>query len=455
MTKFAIFTAACLLFLNIPFVASLRKLSTELTSIHFIGDLHADVECAKQWVEKTNLVNITSSPFEWLGNPDTDALVFLGDYVDKGSASASVLKFVRELQETFPENVVTILGNHDFFLILDTALSFSETNPHPLGHPFYDYAYSFMHPEEYIESEWTPDRDDDEELLGEILSSLSYIYDRGMEGKVHMCAPNCGKDQVDLFQTVPPFDQNVTLRERAVERLTDWRKEYAQGLFDSGMLAWMTKQPVVGIVGDAFIVHGGLSTRVMHYLESVALKNSASVVDTVDASTNIPFQNFFEDQLGKADGANQIEARLTGGYVFELLLDSVQHRGYFDQTNGCSDVNYVLNALDAGLNRIVVGHTPHDYALELCGGKLLASDSSLSRSFRAHGNMYCPLRDSLSEYRGSGTCRQTQEEFCEGSISRITRESADDEWPQTMERFKIHELTSLTALNADETIEEL
>jgi Calcineurin-like phosphoesterase. len=82
---------------------SLRKLSQDLTSIHFIGDLHADVSCARQWVEKTNLVNLTTTPFEWLGDPHADALVFLGDYVDKGSTSASVLKFVRELQETFPE----------------------------------------------------------------------------------------------------------------------------------------------------------------------------------------------------------------------------------------------------------------------------------------------------------------------------------------------------------------
>ena len=306
-------TSTLLILTNLPLVASLRKLSTNLTSIHFIGDLHADVGCAKQWVEKTNLVNLTSTPYQWLGNPDTDALVFLGDYVDKGSASSFVLKFVRELQETFPENVVTMLGNHDYFLILDTALSFSKTNPHPLGHPFYDYAYSFMHPEEYIESGWSPNREDDEELLGEILSALSYIYDRRLEGKMHMCAPYCADDQVDMFEQVPPFDTNVTLRERAVERLTTWREEYAQGLFDSGLLKWMTNQPLVAIVGDALVVHGGVSDRLMNYLEKLAKQNSISVADAVHSATNVPFTAFFQEQLAKVDGANKIEERLTGG----------------------------------------------------------------------------------------------------------------------------------------------
>ena len=69
------------------------------------------------------------------------------------------------------------------------------------------------HPVEYIESDWTPDReDDDEEILGEIISALSWIYDQNLEWDMHLCAPNCGEKQVDLFQKVPPFDKNVTQR---------------------------------------------------------------------------------------------------------------------------------------------------------------------------------------------------------------------------------------------------
>jgi predicted MPP superfamily phosphohydrolase len=400
-------------------------------------------------------VNLTTTPYEWLGNPNTDALVFLGDYVDKGSASASVLKFVRALQETFPNNVVTMLGNHDFFLILDTALSFSKSNPHPLGHPFYDYAYSFMHPEEYIESEWIVDRSDDEELLGEILLGLSYIYDRNMQGSVHLCAPNCTHGQQDLFERVPPFDRNVTLKERAVERLNLWRQEYARGLYESGLLQWMTKQPLVAIVGDALVVHGGVSDRVIDYVEAVARQQGMNVTDAIHGMTNMAFHRFFQQEFQKVNGANQIQARLTGGYVLEIIMDMVQHRGYFDRNRGCSEVDDVLGKLDAGLNRVVVGHTPHDYALELCNGKLLASDSSLSRSFRAHGNMYCPLRKSLVEEYGGGsrTCSKVHKEQCEGSISRITRASAKDAWPTSMQRFQFHELHGISStIKKDETV---
>jgi hypothetical protein len=247
----------------------------------------------------------------------------------------------------------------------------------------------------------------------------------------------------------------VTLRERAVDRLDTWRKEYAQGLFESGILEWMTNQPVVAIVADALVVHGGVSDRVLNYLESVSETYGVAIADSVHATINVPFQKFFKEELGKVQGANQIETRLTGNYALELIMDVVQFRGYFDQSKGCDEVNHVLTTLDEGLNRVVVGHTPHDYALELCGGKLLASDSSLSRSFRAHGNMYCPLRDSLDDYRTGRTCEKKYTKVCEGSISKMTRNSAQDPWPTNMERFMFHELIGNDEESADRSHEEL
>ena len=298
-----------------------------------------------------------------------------------------------------------------------------------------------MHPEEYIESEWSPDREDDEELLGAILSGLSYIYDRNLQGSMHMCAPHCGGDQVDLFQKVPPFKDDKVLRGKAVERLNTWRKEYAQGMFDSGLLKWLSSQPIAAIVGDALVVHGGVSSVVIDYLEGVAARNSMTVADAFNVNTNVIFNDFFQEELGKVNGGNQIEARLKGdNYPLELIMELVQHRGYFDRQKGCLEVDHVIRKLNSGLSRIVVGHTPHDYVMELCGGRLLASDSSLSRSFRAHGNMYCPLRDSLDIYRGSGTCHKVTKDVCEGSISKLTRPTPDHAWPTNTEIYKFHEL---------------
>lgn len=41
-------------------------------------------------------------------------LIFLGDYVDKGTDSVKTLKHIKSLKEDSPQNVITLLGNHDF-----------------------------------------------------------------------------------------------------------------------------------------------------------------------------------------------------------------------------------------------------------------------------------------------------------------------------------------------------
>ena len=50
-------------------------------AVYVIGDLHGDVECARHWVNKTNLV----SGKKWVD--PSSSLVFLGDYIDKGPTS--------------------------------------------------------------------------------------------------------------------------------------------------------------------------------------------------------------------------------------------------------------------------------------------------------------------------------------------------------------------------------
>ncbi|WP_068108504.1 metallophosphoesterase family protein [Tropicimonas marinistellae] len=44
-------------------------------------------------------------------------LVFLGDYIDRGSDSAGVLHRLRSLQQTNPESVFCLLGNHDRMML--------------------------------------------------------------------------------------------------------------------------------------------------------------------------------------------------------------------------------------------------------------------------------------------------------------------------------------------------
>ena len=62
---------------------------------------------------------------------------------------------------------------------------------------------------------------------------------------------------------------------------------------------------------------------------------------------------------------------------------------------------------------IVVGHTPGDESRIECGGKLIASDSSLSRYFDRSGNRYCPTTGGVV-----GECALPLGE-CRGSITRV------------------------------------
>ena len=100
-----------------------------------------------------------------------------------------------------------------------------------------------------------------------------------------------------------------------------------------------------------------------------------------------------------------------------------------------------------GVARVAVGHTPGEDARELCGGKLLAIDSSLSRPFRAFGNLYCPVPSSsgpttswvrggaetVSKQTSSASnsgCDALFEDRCEGSIAKLERASLSEQWPR-------------------------
>ncbi len=65
------------------------------------GDIHGDLDA---------LLRIQSQlpPLD-----EDDTLVFLGDYLDRGPASAEVISLLRQLPERTPARVVTLRGNHE------------------------------------------------------------------------------------------------------------------------------------------------------------------------------------------------------------------------------------------------------------------------------------------------------------------------------------------------------
>jgi diadenosine tetraphosphatase ApaH/serine/threonine PP2A family protein phosphatase len=75
-----------------------------------IGDLHGDLESLIQILQESNFLQRMKKA------PDA-ALIFLGDYGDRGQYSAEVYYTVLKLKLNYPEQVVLMRGNHEYFWV--------------------------------------------------------------------------------------------------------------------------------------------------------------------------------------------------------------------------------------------------------------------------------------------------------------------------------------------------
>lgn len=74
-------------------------------SLVFVGDTHGDLEASeKVWDHFKDKVEDKQT-----------YLVFLGDYVDRGSQSKENIDFLLDKKENHPKGVVLLLGNHDAY----------------------------------------------------------------------------------------------------------------------------------------------------------------------------------------------------------------------------------------------------------------------------------------------------------------------------------------------------
>lgn len=92
-----------------------------MVKIYAISDIHGYLD---EFIEALNKIDLSDKH---------SRLILLGDYIDNGPQSFEVLSKIIELEKIFPEQIVTLLGNHEewFYdwLILDkpTASAFPET----------------------------------------------------------------------------------------------------------------------------------------------------------------------------------------------------------------------------------------------------------------------------------------------------------------------------------------
>ncbi len=70
-----------------------------------VGDLHGDIQTLNQIMTRINNENFLDNP--------RNKLVFLGDYVDRGSGSIEVLCNLCELKIRHPDSVILMRGNHE------------------------------------------------------------------------------------------------------------------------------------------------------------------------------------------------------------------------------------------------------------------------------------------------------------------------------------------------------
>lgn len=64
-----------------------------------VGDIHGDYESFNKIIE--------------LFNPDRDAIIFLGDYADRGDMGIEVIEEINELIENYGERIIALKGNHE------------------------------------------------------------------------------------------------------------------------------------------------------------------------------------------------------------------------------------------------------------------------------------------------------------------------------------------------------
>lgn len=100
-----------------------------------VGDIHGCYNELKKLME--NLIS------EEIYNPETDRLIFLGDYIDRGDNPRKVVKYVRDLQEKYSD-VICLMGNHEDMMIqyysgnLDSGWTWNGNQPTLKSYEGYD-----------------------------------------------------------------------------------------------------------------------------------------------------------------------------------------------------------------------------------------------------------------------------------------------------------------------------
>ncbi len=90
-----------------------------------IGDVHGDMESLRAIMRDINHQRFLSYP--------NNKMIFLGDYIDRGSNSAGVLRTIFYLKREYPNSVILLCGNHE---AIDRYYCATHTFPDELSRRF-------------------------------------------------------------------------------------------------------------------------------------------------------------------------------------------------------------------------------------------------------------------------------------------------------------------------------
>jgi len=398
MMKLIVLTSCLwlLLLLSRDVISSSSSSNTSLNSTFIIGDLHGDVACAKYWVERTGLVKESSDG--WTFTDPTCMLVFMGDYVDKGPTSRQTLDYVKMLNEEFPKNVVTLLGNHELELLLDAK---ETTRDDWSGYGYHNLVYASVHPAEYLNYLLPSEYDESDHVVVDALYNAALnVYGNNQYHSVSMIPDRKNSNSI-VHHVQPPSIQPLVSK-----RLELYQQRYLENFQSTLPLgSWLQSRPILFLTRDGtLLVHGGIP---MH-LAKRFLSRGQEDVEAV---------NFEWMQQAKGEHLNSFMAETElGQAIYTMLTYRGNHQGDNPQSS-CKLLQKTLSSMK-GIKRLGVGHTPDDSVRIECNGIFAALDSSLGRWIRATGNQYCRGDTTYASSNGRFVCHKI-DSYCQGQIVRI------------------------------------
>jgi Calcineurin-like phosphoesterase len=410
--------------------------------IYVIGDLHGDAECAKQWVHRTQLIHPTTR--EWINT--SSHLIFLGDYVDKGIHSRQTIEYVKQLTDSYPQQVTALLGNHEIELLRDRSESVWGSTQRGDHIGYHQLPYATVHPREYL-NYLPPDNitETDSMVVDALYNATIEVYGRGLRSNVNFVPDIRHKG------SILHYIDDDHIRKVVQERLTIYQKAYLDTYRTGTVLGtWLEQRPIIKALHGTLFMHGGFSPQTATQIRTESDIEELNHQFTTHA-TEIKLHTF-------------LQSTILGQTVYDIVVYRGNHK-----ENACEMLPTVL---PQGMYRLAVGHTPSsnirindcnlldDFSSgassrrktkqqQLSHGyyenyTIFALDSALSRWFRNSGNDYCSGTHAYQSSNRQYTCHQMIHQ-CEGQIIRMTHHkqeqqrlvSSESSEPEQPQEFKI------------------